>query len=58
MLISDSRLDLVWFRLSCNHGWIRSGSVNVKKQQQQQQQGTSKQIPSMGNFLQNQNEII
>ena len=31
MLISDSRLDLVWFRLSCDHGWIRSGSVNVKK---------------------------
>ena len=31
MLISDSRFDLVWFRLSCNHGWIRSGSVNVRK---------------------------
>ena len=29
-------LDLVWFRLSCDHGWIRSGSVNVRKQQQQQ----------------------
>ena len=27
MLISDSRFDLVWFRLSCDHGWIRSGSV-------------------------------
>ena len=39
MLISDSRFDLVWFRLSCDHGWIRSGSVNVRKQQQQQQQG-------------------
>ena len=26
---------LVWFRLSCDHGWIRSGSVNVRKQQQQ-----------------------
>ena len=38
MLISDSRFDLVWFRLSCDHGWIRSGSVNVSKQQQQQQQ--------------------
>ena len=38
MLISDSRFDLVWFRLSCDHGWIRSGSVNVRKQQQQQQQ--------------------
>ena len=23
--------------LSCDHGWIRSGSVNVRKQQQQQQ---------------------
>ena len=40
MLISDSRFDLVWFRLSCDHGWIRSGSVNVRKQQQQQQQHT------------------
>ena len=37
-LISDSRFDLVWFRLSCDHGWIHSGSVNVRKQQQQQQQ--------------------
>ena len=36
MLISDSRFDLVWFRLSRDHGWIRSGSVNVRKQQQQQ----------------------
>ena len=35
MLISDSRFDLVWFRLSCDHGWICSGSVNVRKQQQQ-----------------------
>ena len=26
--ISDFRFDLVWFRLSCDHGWIRSGSVN------------------------------
>ena len=25
-------VDLVWFRLSCDHGWIRSGSVNVRKQ--------------------------
>ena len=33
LLISDSRFDLVWFRLSCEHGWIHSGS-----QQQQQQQ--------------------
>ena len=31
-------VDLVWFRLSCDHGWIRSGSVNVRKQQQQQLQ--------------------
>ena len=23
-----SRFDLVWFRLSCDHGWICSGSVN------------------------------
>ena len=32
-------VDLVWFRLSCDHGWIRSGSVNVRKQQQQLRQG-------------------
>ena len=25
-----SRFDLVWFRPSCDHGWIRSGSVNVR----------------------------
>ena len=25
-----SRFDLVWFRLSCDHGWIRGGSVNVR----------------------------
>ena len=31
-------VDLVWFRLSCDHGWIRSGSVNVRKQQQQNNQ--------------------
>ena len=37
-----SRFDLVWFRLSCDHGWIRSGSVNVRKQQQQQQQYVGK----------------
>ena len=29
LLISDFRFDLVWFRLSCDHGWIRSGSINV-----------------------------
>ena len=34
MLISDSRFDLVRFRPSCDHGWIRSGPVNVRKQQQ------------------------
>ena len=39
MLISDSRFDLVWFCLSCDHGWIRSGSVNVRKQQQQDSPG-------------------
>ena len=30
LLISDFRFDLVWFRLSCDHGWICSGSVNVR----------------------------
>ena len=25
-----SRFDLVWFRLSCDHDWIRSGSVSVR----------------------------
>ena len=35
-------VDLVWFRLSCDHGWIRSGSVNVRKQQQQQHGGQSR----------------
>ena len=24
------RFDFVWFRLSCDHGWIRSGSVDVR----------------------------
>ena len=28
LFISDFRFDLVWFRLSWDHGWIRSGSVN------------------------------
>ena len=37
MLISDSRFDLVWFRLSCDHGWIRSGLVNVRKETKQLQ---------------------
>ena len=31
LLTSNSRFDLVWFRLSCDHGWIRSGSVHVRK---------------------------
>ena len=26
----SSRFDLVRFRLSCDHVWIRSGSVNVR----------------------------
>ena len=32
LLISERffRFDFVWFRLSCDHGWIRSGSVNVR----------------------------
>ena len=29
-LRSSSQFDLVWFRLSCDHGWIYSGSVNVR----------------------------
>ena len=53
MLISDSRFDLVWFRLSCDHGWIRSGSVNVRKQQQQQQQHTTTYWASTGMILVN-----
>ena len=50
MLISDSRFDLVWFRLSCDHGWIRSGSVNVRKQQQQQQWPMNLIIPISPRF--------
>ena len=38
MLISDSRFDLVWFRLPCDHGWILSGSVNVRKTTKPQKQ--------------------
>ena len=38
-------VDLVWFRLSCDHGWIRSGSVNVRKQQKKQQQQLKPEIP-------------
>ena len=41
-------VDLVWFRLSCDHGWIRSGSVNVRKQQQQQQQPTERESEQLG----------
>ena len=51
MLISDSRFDLVWFRLSCDHGWIRSGSVNVRKQQQQPNQNPRSENPSRRNEL-------
>ena len=40
MLISDSRFDLVWFRLSCDHGWIRSGSVNVRKKKKKKEEKT------------------
>ena len=39
-------VDLVWFRLSCDHGWIRSGSVNVRKQQQQQPRAGLATLPS------------
>ena len=48
MLISDSRFDLVWFRLSCDHGWIRSGSVNVRKQQLPQTTGEDFAPPPVG----------
>ena len=51
MLISDSRFDLVWFRLSCDHGWIRSGSVNVRKQQQQQLITTRIDPPKGGSMV-------
>ena len=44
MLISDSRFDLVWFRLSCDHGWIRSGSVNVRKQHQNNNNNTDEKV--------------
>ena len=30
ILQTYSRLDLVWFRPSCDHGWIRSGSVKCE----------------------------
>ena len=39
-------VDLVWFRLSCDHGWIRSGSVNVRKQQKKQTKKTTNIICS------------
>ena len=35
LLTSDSRFDLVWFRLSSDHDWIRSGSVTVRKTNKQ-----------------------
>ena len=25
-----SRFGLIWFRLSCDHDWIRSGSINLR----------------------------
>ena len=43
LLISDSRFDLVWFRLSCDHGWTRSGSVHVRK--------TTTTLPFMVSFV-------
>ena len=36
-------VDLVWFRLSCDHGWIRSGSVNVRNNN-----NNNNSIPIMG----------
>ena len=56
MLISDSRFDLVWFRLSCDHGWIRSGSVNVRKQQQQPE--TLRQALPLRGFLHRVSQLI
>ena len=43
-------VDLVWFRLSCDHGWIRSGSVNVRKQQQQPYSYSSRVWKAVLNF--------
>ena len=28
--VGNGRFDLVWFRLSCDYGWIRSESINVR----------------------------
>ena len=39
-------VDLVWFRLSCDHGWIRSGSVNVRKQQKKKNNNNPPRPPS------------
>ena len=39
-------VDLVWFRLSCDHGWIRSGSVNVRKQKKKTTTTTYGFLPS------------
>ena len=44
-------VDLVWFRLSCDHGWIRSGSVNVRKQQQQTTTTTRPDCAVMCNLI-------
>ena len=47
-------VDLVWFRLSCDHGWIRSGSVNVRKQQttkKKKNNKTGSAVPSRVSLL-------
>ena len=36
-----SRFDLVWFCLCCDDGWIRSGSVNVRKIKNSNQRGSA-----------------
>ena len=38
-------VDLVWFRLSCDHGWIRSGSVNVRNNNNNNTTSASLQSP-------------
>ena len=49
-------VDLVWFRLSCDHGWIRSGSVNVRKQQQQQRTDSAPGVETEPNQRRTQNQ--
>ena len=46
-------VDLVWFRLSCDHGWIRSGSVNVRKQHK-----TTTTTPETSHFGTNRTDIV